>query len=70
MKYSTTKLLSMETIRSSHDSDLKFQNEDTRVWLSRGGKEDGEPYENTVYEESYIDGIWVLSGYYDSDSIS
>ena len=69
MRYSIDTLMTMTTIRHSHDADLKFEDKTTRVWLSRLGKEDGEPYSNTVYIEQYIDGRWEISSCYDGDSV-
>jgi len=66
--YTTDQLLAMTTITSSHDADLKFDDGNMRVWLSRLHKEDGEPYNNTIYIEHNVNGIWQISSCYDGDS--
>lgn len=42
-----------------HDTDAY------RIWLSRCGLADGEPFEETVYLEEYTDDRWVDVGYFD-----
>lgn len=43
----------MPTITVGQADDLKIETEDFRVWLSRCGVADGEPYENKVTVEMY-----------------
>lgn len=69
MTYTTDQLLAMPTITHSHNADLKFDDGNVRVWLSRLQKEDGEPYNNSIYIEHYVDGSWVVSSCYDGDSV-
>jgi hypothetical protein len=57
----------MTTKATGFGGDLKVDKGDMRVWLSRWGLEDGEPYENTVYVEKLFDGKWVLQEFYDGD---
>jgi hypothetical protein len=40
--------------------DLRFDNGCTRLWLSRCGTEDGEPYANKVTVEALVDGAWKI----------
>lgn len=67
MRLSTEQLVSMDSIQNGHNADLKIDDGQVRVWLSRLSKEDGDPFDNTVYIERYSEGKWVLSEYYDGD---
>lgn len=67
MRYTTDQLLEIDTIRSGHDADLKIDDGQIRVWLSRNSIKDGEPFDNTIYVERNSDGRWVLSECYDGD---
>ena len=64
MKYTLKHLESLTTICTGHADDLKIDNSDTRVWLSRCGVEDGEPYPNKVTVERLFDGEWVVDDFY------
>lgn len=55
----------MATIEIAQASDLKISHPDIRVWVSRCGLADGEPYERTVYLETLISGRWYVFGHYD-----
>jgi hypothetical protein len=59
--YTLEELESMPTISKGHTDDLKYEDDDTRVWLSRMTVEDGMPYNNQVTVEKYeeIDGSWI-----------
>ena len=55
----------LPTITVGHDSDLKYDDGRLRVWLSRLGLEDGEPFARTVYVEELKPEGWWLVGYFD-----
>lgn len=57
----------LQTITAGHDSNLKHDDGRLRVWLSRLGLEDGEPFARTVYVEELKPGGWWLVGYFDGD---
>lgn len=44
----------MPTLSTGQAGSLKIETEDIRIWLSRCGVADGEPYENKVTVEMYI----------------
>ena len=48
----------LPTIESGHFDNLKIQEPDVRVWLSRLTLEDGMPYNNQVTVEKLVDGQW------------
>lgn len=50
-KYTLAELEEMETIRESHEDNLKVDNGHIRIWLSRMTIEDGMPYNNMVTVE-------------------
>lgn len=49
--YSLEELSHMETLFQGQFDDLKFENENTRIWLSRMSVEDGEKCNNKVTVE-------------------
>lgn len=51
-EFSVTDLKDMPTLEQAQDADLKWRNEDTKVWLMRVGPEDGY-YGPTVVVEKY-----------------
>jgi len=55
----------METMSTAQTCDLKIDRNGFRVWQSRCGLEDGEPFAETVYLEEEWDGRWRDVGYYD-----
>jgi hypothetical protein len=57
-------LEAMPTITQGQADDLKIDNGDERVWLSRCTTEDGEPYDNRVTIERLIDGSWQEVEYF------
>lgn len=67
MYYTLTELEAMTTISVSQADDLKVETKDTRVWLSRCGIEDGEPFDNKVTVEKLIDGQWVETEIYPAE---
>lgn len=50
--FSLAQLEALPTINEGHTSDLKWDTGQTRVWLSRMTKEDGQPYDNQVIVET------------------
>lgn len=65
------KLWTAQTLRrrrslaKSQTCDLKIDTGHVRVWLSRCGVEDGEPYENKVTIECLVDGRWIVTDEYE-----
>ena len=62
--YSLQQLKTLSTIGDSQFDNLKIETETTRVWLSRCGVEDGEPYPNKVTIEERINGSWKITNIY------
>ena len=62
--YSLQQLESLPSIGDSGFDNLKIETETTRVWLSRCGVEDGEPYPNKVTIEERINGSWKITNIY------
>ena len=62
--YTLKELESLPTLSVGQAEDLKIEDGKTRVWLSRCGVEDGEPYNNKVTEEQYLNGRWVTARTY------
>lgn len=63
------KLRAMPTLAVGQADDLKSDSSDgsgggVRIWLSRCGVEDGEPYPNKVTVEHLIEGRWVKHSEY------
>ena len=54
--YTLAELEALPTLSVAQCDDLKIETEDTRVWLSRLGVEDGEPYNNKVTIEKLVGG--------------
>ena len=51
-------LRALPTLCTGQADDLKIDQGERRVWLSRCGVEDGEPFENKLTVEQYVDGRW------------
>jgi hypothetical protein len=49
--YTLAELEALPILATGQADDLKIDTEDTRVWISRCGVEDGEPYPNKVTVE-------------------
>ena len=62
--YTLKELESLSTLSVGQAEDLKIETVNRRVWLSRCKKEDGEPYNNKVTEEQYLNGRWVTARAY------
>lgn len=58
-RYTLKELESMPTLSVGQADDLKVDTGDNRVWLARTTVADGEPYNNKVTVEQYINGRWV-----------
>jgi hypothetical protein len=64
--YSLEELEAMPTLSQGQADDLKIDSGTVRIWLSRCGIEDGEPCDNKVTIEEYVDGRWVEVGWYEA----
>jgi hypothetical protein len=62
-------LAKLPDLGDSGTSNLRLDNGQLRVWLSRLGLADGEPFEHTVYVEQLDEdaGRWNEVGYFDGD---
>lgn len=56
----------LPTLESGWTCDLKYNNGRVKLWLSRLGTADGEPFEHTAYVDVLTDGRWVTVGHYDA----
>ena len=66
-KYTLRDLNKMTTVSASQFDDLKIETGDTRIWLSRMGIEDGQPYNNQVTIEKCIHGSWNTITQYEAE---
>ena len=62
--YTLKELKRLPTLSVGQAEDLKIETANIRVWLSRCKVEDGEPYNNKVTEEQYLNGRWVTARAY------
>ena len=64
-------LTQLPILQAGNTSDLLVEDEDegVRVWLSRCGLGDGEPFRTTVHVEEYDEDqdVWWEAGYFDGD---
>lgn len=67
-RYSTGELEGLPVLSQGQADDCHIDTGEVRVWLSRTGVEDGEPFDNTVTVERLQDGAWVEVAKYDGDS--
>jgi len=67
MKYTLKELESLPTLSVGQADDLKIENDDTRVWLSRMTTADGMEYDNMVTIELLIDGRWITVKEYQAE---
>jgi hypothetical protein len=65
-RYTLAELLAKPTITQGQTDDLKvfFLGRQTKVWLSRMTKEDGQPYDNQVTIERFDGSAWVIIDQY------
>lgn len=67
--FTTEELEAMPVIEHGHADDLHVVDGRVQVWLSRTGRADGEPYDNTVTIEVLDDkGRWVNAVIYNGDN--
>lgn len=66
MRYGLAELQRLPTLSTGQADDLKIDDEETRVWLSRCTVADGEPYNNKVTIERLTDGRWVVADTYEA----
>lgn len=60
----------MPVLAEGQADNLHIDNEDgVRIWLSRCGLEDGEPFENTVTVEAYNGNRWETVATYDGGQL-
>lgn len=59
-EYTAAQLRRRRTLSTGQCDDLKIDTGKTRVWLSRCGVADGEPYEDKVSVEKLRGGRWVV----------
>ena len=62
--YTLKELKSLPTLSVGQAEDLKLETANIRVWLSRCKKEDGEPRNNKITVEQYLNGRWVTARAY------
>lgn len=65
-KYTLKELKALPTLTTGQADNLKIETENTRVWLSRCTVEDGEPYNNKVTVEQYINDKWQIVDTYEA----
>lgn len=63
-KYTLTELENMPTITQGQFSNMKYDDGETKILLSRCTIEDGEPYNNKVTVEKLINGNWTITETY------
>jgi hypothetical protein len=64
--YTLAQLEALGTLTVGQADDLKLQDGNFNIWLSRCGIEDGEPCDNKVTIEERQDGRWVEVGWYEA----
>jgi hypothetical protein len=57
-RYTLADLKRLPTLSTGQADDLKIDDGNERVWLSRCTVEDGEPYDNKVTIERIVEGCW------------
>lgn len=58
--YSAEELNALPTLSVSQADSLKVDTGKIRVWISRCGIADGEPYDNKVTIERLVNGRWEI----------
>ena len=66
LRYSKRTLEKLPTLATGQADDLKLDDGQTRVWLSRCTTLDGEPYDNKVTIERLVNGKWEISETYEA----
>ncbi|MEG3843522.1 hypothetical protein [Microcoleus sp. herbarium14] len=64
--YSLKHLKSLPTLSIGQTDDLKIETPTKRIWLSRCTIEDGEPYNNRVSVENFVNGSWIVTESYEA----
>ena len=64
--YTLKELEELETISQGQADDLKIEDGNIRVWLSRMTIEDGMPYNNQVSIEKLQNGAWKIIDEYEA----
>jgi len=64
MRYTAQNLRTLPTLAVGQSCDLKIETATERVWLSRCGIADGEPYPDRVSVEMRDRGQWVIAETY------
>jgi hypothetical protein len=62
--FTAAELEEMETLWQGHTDNLKYDDGETRYWLSRMTVADGMPYDNAVTVETLTDGRWITVAEY------
>lgn len=65
-RFSLRELENMKTLCTGQADNLKFDDGNIRVWLSRCSIEDGEPYNNKATVEKLINGKWKTIDTYEA----
>lgn len=63
--YTANDLNDIETISQGHTDDLKVEEDNIRIWLSRMTVADGMPYDNQITIEMYMLNKWVIINQYE-----
>jgi hypothetical protein len=68
-RYETDDLEALPVLTQGQADDLHVEENGTRYWLSRTGRADGEPFDNTVTVEEFdaAAGAWKAVLIYDGD---
>lgn len=66
MRYSLSEIEALPTLHQGQYDNLKVQEADRKVWLSRLTVEDGMPYNNQVTVEELRDGSWITVDEYEA----
>jgi hypothetical protein len=67
--WTAERLNACEVLHSGQADDCHFDDGERRIWLSRTGIADGEPFENTVTVEVNRGGSWVSVAKYDGGEL-
>lgn len=67
-EFTLQELQRMKTLCVGQADDLKYEGDGVRVWLSRCGVKDGEPYENKVTVEKWVNLQWKAVKTYQAKS--
>lgn len=65
-RYTLDEIEDMPTIHQGQFDNLKYQDANTKIWLSRLTVEDGQPYNNQVTIERLQNGCWVEAESYEA----